>query len=271
MFNNKTLLNIDAYKKKFKESASKPFCHIVLDDFLDQTFAEECREEFLEAFKTKSTQFVSYSDPDFEFNKHTLNNTDQMPPKIKTLFESLHTKEFVSFIEKVTDLGDLKIDSGRWGAGLHATTKNGYLAIHRDFTVLPTSYKKQKQYLRVLNIIGYLTDNSYSSSWGGELELWHESGNTKEVKIEPKFNRWVLFDTRGSFHGHPHPYLGESPRISIAVYYYQELEVDKKDWKSTEYLKLPWKEDSEDYKTKRVKRANAELRYKKFLLGEEVD
>jgi hypothetical protein len=83
--------------------------------------------------------------------------------------------------------------------------------------------------------------------------------------IEPKFNRWVLFDTRNNFHGHPYPYKGESPRISIASYYYIRTNVIEEEWTSTVYLKLPWMGESEEYASERKKRADHKLRYTNLL------
>lgn len=141
------------------------------------------------------------------------------------------------------------------------TKKGGYLSVHKDFNVLPTSYSGDLQMLRCMNLIGYL-NSEWKSGDGGELEFWDLQGTKSMVSVEPKFNRWVLFDTRENFHGHPYPYRGKSPRISIASYYYREQNVDESLWSSTKYLKLPWMEESEGYKKEREERSNYKSRYK---------
>jgi len=93
------------------------------------------------------------------------------------------------------------------------------------------------------------------------LEFWDKNGEKCIVSIEPKFNRWILFDTRDNFHGHPYPYKGKTPRISIASYYYTEEKIDESIWSSTRYLKLPWMDDSDDYKEERIRRSDPKIRY----------
>lgn len=251
---------IDNAKREFAQTKSNPFPYTVMDGLLKPDIADQCFQEFQGLDLSK---FVSYADPDFEFDKFAVNKRDQFPKTLGNVFEYVHSPEVIAMIENVTGLQGLKVDDGRWGGGLHVIKPGGYLAVHRDFTVLPTTYQDPKQYLRVINLIGYF-NQGYDSSWGGELELWNEEGTESRGKVEPKFNRWVLFDTRGTFHGHPFPYKGPRPRYSVAAYYYLEMNVPQEKWKSTQYLKLPWREESSDYAKKRQERANAETRYSNF-------
>jgi hypothetical protein len=41
--------------------------------------------------------------------------------------------------------------------------------------------------------------------------------------------------------------------------------VIEEEWSSTEYLKLPWMEESEEYATERKKRADHKLRYSNLI------
>jgi hypothetical protein len=115
-----------------------------------------------------------------------------------------------------------------------------------------------------MNLIGYL-NSEWKSGDGGELEFWDSKGTECIISLEPKFNRWVLFDTRENFHGHPYPYKGKSPRISIASYYYKNEIIEESLWSSTQYLKLPWMEESEEYKKERSERSNPKNRYKTII------
>ena len=207
---------------------------------------------------------MKYQNEMFEFEKYTLNKKADIPESILSIFEKIHSIDFVEEVSNITGIKDLLIDDQKWGGGLHMTKKGGYLSVHRDFNVLPTSYKDDLQMLRCVNIIGYINEN-WKEGDGGELEFWDSSGKECLVKIEPKFNRWIIFDTRENFHGHPYPYLGDSPRISIASYYYTRTRIEKSDWSSTSYLKLPWMEDSDEYKKMREERANAKKRYSNLI------
>ena len=251
-------LEIDLLRNSFLSNNPN---HVVIDDLFERDFILECSKEFYEIPKEN---FIHYQNPLFEFGKSAMNDVGLMPEKLRSLFTFIHSPEFIELVQNITGIKDLLVDEKRWGGGLHMTTKEGYLAVHKDFNILPTSYQEEHQMLRCVNLIGYLNPN-WKEQDGGDLEFWDESGETPIVKLEPKFNRWVLFDTRNNYHGHPNPYLGESARISIASYYYIKTKVVEEKWMSTEYLKLPWMEDSEEYRKIRKDRADHKLRYKNLL------
>ncbi len=252
-----TELKTEQIAKDYAENSNDDFKCVVIDDLFEKDFVRKCKEEFL---SIDESNFVKYSNPFFEFEKYTLNNKDQMSDGIGDLFNYLHSDEFVAMISQITGIDGLMVDEKRWGGGLHMTKKGGYLSVHKDFNVLPTSYKDDTQMLRCVNIIGYINED-WSDGDGGELEFWDRNGNISLAKIEPRFNRWVIFDTRNNFHGHPYPYKGESHRISIAAYYYIRTNVIEEEWKSTVYLRLPWMEESDEYKKMREERADSKMRY----------
>jgi hypothetical protein len=75
---------------------------------------------------------------------------------------------------------------------------------------------------RRLNLLLYL-NNDWDESWGGQLELWDRDMTRAVRRVNPEFNRCVVFSTTSwAFHGHPDPL--ECPpdvtRKSIALYYY---------------------------------------------------
>lgn len=237
------------------------FKAVILDDLFDREYVRECHNEFI---GMDGEKFVHYQNPFFEFEKYTMNKKEEMPQKIRYLFNYLHSESFVQKVSEITGISDLMVDEQRWGGGLHMTKEGGYLSVHKDFNVLPTSYKDGEQMLRCVNIIGYINPD-WSEGDGGELEFWDKEGKESLLQVEPRFNRWVIFDTRNNFHGHPYPYRGKSPRESIAAYYYIKTKVTEKEWTSTVYLRLPWMEESEEYKNLREERANHKLRYSNLL------
>ncbi len=97
--------------------------------------------------------------------------------------------------------------------------------IHLDYSIHPKMDLQRK-----LNLIVYLTED-WDTSWGGGLELWSHNSETnlplkKEVTVDNKFNRAILFDTtQNSWHGLPQPITCPEGtyRKSIAVYYMANL------------------------------------------------
>jgi Rps23 Pro-64 3,4-dihydroxylase Tpa1-like proline 4-hydroxylase len=75
---------------------------------------------------------------------------------------------------------------------------------------------------RRLNLIVYLNKN-WTTEYGGELEMWDKDMRVCVKKIEPLFNRAVIFSTtRFAYHGHPNPVNcpPNMTRKSVALYYY---------------------------------------------------
>lgn len=247
-------LNLNDLQQNYLQNSPH---HVVIQDLFDSNFIRVCEQEFLEL---TDLDFFRYSDPYFEFDKYTLNQIDKMPNNLKKLFTYIHSDEFIKLIESITGFEKLKIDEKRWGGGLHKTKPGGYLSIHKDFNVLPDSYNSEKQLLRCVNVIGYLTDEDQTYN-DGSLEFWN---GDKVIKLLNAFNSWVIFDTRNNFHGQPYPFKGKKPRMSIASYYYKEEKIDSEIWKSTDYLKLPWMEESPEYAQARSLRANPKVRYSKI-------
>jgi Rps23 Pro-64 3,4-dihydroxylase Tpa1-like proline 4-hydroxylase len=252
MIYNKSLL----VSKKIQEN-TEGIRYVVLDNLFNEEFIKKCEREFLDI---DEKDFIRYSNPLFEFEKYTLNNSERIPENLKILFDTIHSEEFVKTVSDISGIENLKTDGKRWGGGLHMTKEGGYLSVHKDFNILPTSYSEDFQMLRCMNLIGYLNSN-WRKEDGGELEFWDSKGESSKISIEPRFNRWVLFDTRENFHGHPYPYKGKSPRISIASYYYKEERIEESSWRSTQYLKLPWMEESNSYIKEREERSDYKKRY----------
>ncbi len=244
-------------RDEFRRTTLRPRPHAVMDGLLQTGLARQCFEEFNALDLTDATR---YTDPDFEFGKTAVNDAGRFPPTLGALIQDLQTDYMVSALQHITGYRGLMTDLGLWGGGLHVTAPGGYLAIHRDFSVLPPSYSGRVQWRRVLNLIGYF-NLGLEPSWGGELELWDNAGTGARRRIAPAFNRWVLFDTRGTYHGHPYPWHGPRPRFSVAVYYYVAEEVPMSEWTSTEFLRLPGAAETLEYEAKRAVRADPRARY----------
>lgn len=177
---------------------------IVIDDFLSN--ADEIAEEF----------------PDFSSNvwheynnsieiKKTCNDWNAFGPATYRAITYLLSPEFCA------KLGDVQPDYGLHGGGLHSHARGGKLNVHLDYDIHPKLLLQ-----RYLNLIVYLTPG-WKPEYGGELGFW-EDENTFTESVWCKFNRAVLFQTKGQWHGLPRPIVCPEgmTRNSIAVYYLVE-------------------------------------------------
>ncbi len=205
--------SFEGYVKDWK--ASKPFSHIVLNDFLDKDIATEISNEFPD-FEDQSWRIYNNA---IEIKK-LQNHWDKFGPVTYKLFQYLNSSEFIGKLECLTGC-ELFPDFGLNGGGLHTHKAGGKLNTHLDYSVHPKLGLERR-----LNLLIYITPN-WSKSWGGDLGLWAVSDDGMRPgdlisTISPDFNRAVLFDTtQNSWHGLPEPIKcpDNITRNSLAVYY----------------------------------------------------
>jgi len=200
---------------------SKPFNHVVIDNFLPIEHANFFYDNFPKPNHPIWLDWKIRSK--FHYGKQGIGNNenfDLLDPNYRFALNELNSSFFLTFLEKITGFERLLPDPYFSGGGLHQILEGGILDIHTDFN----DYQKLQTY-RQLNVLIYLTKN-YEKDFGGELELWDKSPKNKGVcfkKIEPIFNRCVIFKTdKTSWHGHPNEWRGSgmNTRKSIAMYYY---------------------------------------------------
>lgn len=200
--------NIDVFR------SSKPFNHLVIDNF----FIDDIANKLVKEFPDYNSSHWHVYDNAIE-NKKTCNDWNKFGKTTYTTFEYLNT-HFLNYLNAFMSQ-TLYSDPGLHGGGWHIHGNGGKLNIHLDYDIHP---KLQMQ--RKLNLIVYMTPN-WNSQWGGGLELWDHDESTNSPKscittIENKFNRAVLFDTtQNSWHGLPEELKcpNNEYRRSLATYY----------------------------------------------------
>ena len=135
---------------------------------------------------------------------------------IKELFIFFNSPPFLGFLENLTGINGLIPYSYFFGGGFQEISNSGKLGIHADFRI----HEKLKLQRRI-NVLIYL-NKSWSTQYGGNLEIWEKSMKNLCISVQPIFNRCVIFNTESnSFHGHPEPLKTPKnvARKSIALYY----------------------------------------------------
>jgi hypothetical protein len=194
--------------------AAQPYPHIVMDDFLPLAQAQALAQVFPRP--DDDVAWDHYAAPGLEV-KLGCGDETKFPLPIRTAIRDLNSSAFVRILEKLTGIEHLLTDPHLLGGGMHLTRQGGVLGIHADF-----NWHLQIRAHRRLNLLVYLTPD-WRPEYGGELELWSTDGTQLVHRVEPIFNRAVLFTTRSdTFHGHPRPWAAPVGinRQSIALYYY---------------------------------------------------
>lgn len=213
--------DIDMLKHKFLNAL--PFEHVVIDNFLNDKYANELYDLFPEKFE----DWYVYENP-IEV-KYTYDNLDNLNNEFKKYFYYLSSDKIVDIFRKLTDIEDLTYDEFLHGAGLHCHPKYGRLNIHLDYERHPFTGKERR-----LNIILFLTKN-WKQEWGGQNELWDKDAINCVAKTDIKFNRAIIFKTNDiSWHGLPNPInCPESQyRKSLAFYYVSPLTSIKTEYRN---------------------------------------
>ena len=210
---------LDKEKDFFKKA--EPFPHLVIDNFLNEKDAKIISDVFPSDNSINWNIHGSGPNADrknFRGIKLQCSDENEFPDEIKRLMNEFNSQGFLYFLQKLTDVEYIFGDPYYNGCGLHSTGRGGRLMIHADVNRYPYP-SLADQYL---NCILYVSEN-WQGHWGGELELWDKRVKKCVRKIEPKFNRLVIFKTdRDSFHGHPIPIEcpDEARRNSLATYFY---------------------------------------------------
>jgi Rps23 Pro-64 3,4-dihydroxylase Tpa1-like proline 4-hydroxylase len=203
-------------REKEKHSFNIPFCHYVVDNFMDDTILNEIgMEELVECSNQGNVRrFLNEQE-----NKIAISHIKQ--GKVYEVLKFLNSPLFVMFLETFTGISDLIVDNDFHGGGIHMIPRDGKLGVHIDFSRAIFDNKKYRR----LNVLLYL-NKEWLDEYNGHLELWDNKpsdGGVPIKKILPIFNRLVIFGTKkGSWHGHPTPLTCPENRyrISLATYYY---------------------------------------------------
>lgn len=205
--------DLNILKDQWKQS--KPFPHVVIDNFIDIDLANKASQEFP---NFNDDFWYEYENP-LEIKK-ACSDWNRFPPSIYKIFFNLLSDEVAKKLSFLTDC-TLYPDYGLHGGGLHCHKAGGKLNSHLDYSMHPKLNLQRK-----LNVIIYISKD-WNPDWNGSLGLWSHDEKTNqpgnlENKVDCIFNRALIFDTTmNSWHGLPDPVRcpDNRSRNSFATYY----------------------------------------------------
>lgn len=218
MINNLNMAN----DLKFQYSVNKPFPHIVIDNFFNESILHHAVEEIkqYDNWGYDPTDYVKEHQVNKHFtpwNEEAYEELKQIAPNTTYILNYLNNSQTLQYLETLTGISNLLADNTWEGAGIHRISSGGKLGIHADF-----NWHKKMLAHRRINLLLYMNKN-WEQEWGGNLELWERDLSAKVIDIAPIFNRAVIFNiTDDAYHGHPIPMTTPSDvfRFSFALYYF---------------------------------------------------
>ena len=192
--------------------AAEPYPHLVLDNFFDPVVLDRVAAEFP---GRGGRDWLSY-DTANEI-KQTSRGALDLPAFSQAFLWQMCAPPMMQVLREITGHADLCVDPLFHGGGMHESFRGGWLNMHADWTqhpVLPLT--------RRLNLIVYL-NRDWDPAWGGALELRNPGEEGPVAKVEPFFNRAVIFPTTSeTLHGFPDPMTcpGDRSRKSVSWFYW---------------------------------------------------
>lgn len=215
-------------------AAARPFPHIVIDNFLDESTATA-----IAAHLERADLSTWYQDEHRDqVHKWTMPDLQQLDAVTGAALTFLNSQESLEFFQRLTGIGPLLADPGYLGGGVHISGPGGRLGVHADFNIHPSLGLHRR-----LNALLFL-NRDWDPSWHGDLELYDESLTHPIVTITPSFNRLAVFSVSDrAFHGVPRTIVcpPDRRRISLALYYYTE---DRPDEEKAPFHWAAWKATS---------------------------
>jgi Rps23 Pro-64 3,4-dihydroxylase Tpa1-like proline 4-hydroxylase len=206
---------------------AKPYPHIILDNFLDETFFSQLD---IDNFSKDPGKGITF-DTDLEKNKWTSKN-DKLSNNLKLIVDKLNSSEFINNLQSLSKIEELfSTTAGNTAlANYHEMYQSGFLGTHVDHSSEPNTGLPH-----VLNIILYLSKN-WDKKWGGETVLANDDGTKILKSIEYIPNRAVIFlHSPFTFHGVTKILDNLTKRSTIYVDYYS------KNFSPYKHLKLDFK------------------------------
>jgi len=190
---------------------SRPFPHLVIDDFLRPEAANRLAGRFpdLDAKAKAIARLLE--------GRSYATNLDRYGVEFVEAFAELGSPDLMQYLRELTSVRDLEIDPLAIGGGIHQGARGSTLHVHADTNVNSSDDAR----FRRVNIMVYLS-RDWQPSWGGALDLYDATGTKRLDSIEPKFNRAVVLEIGDdSFHGYTSLRCPSSTtRKAIAAHYY---------------------------------------------------
>lgn len=202
-------------------SNATPFPHLVLDHLFPDELMEAVARE-MPAVDNEEYWIAKFTNEEVKYNFRSAVN---LGPAATALSALMHSAPFLYFLSEVTGIWGLLPDPYLQGAAYHVSPRGGKFDVHID---RKTDYGTGLQ--RRLALITYL-NHDWMPEYGGSLELWNADASKCEVKVEPAFNRTILFDVgENNYHGFPTPIACPKGQMrkSFAAYFHTAGKADAK-------------------------------------------
>jgi len=201
------MINVQDYNKLYKDfnDINKPYRYVVIDNFFTDEVANQLCDDYPSEDDRRWYRFrdkIEGIKNVLEQGMYGISKKEDMSNLWVDALLKINSIEYCKIVEQITGLSkiipDIHNDGiGQW-TGLRTMKKGSYQLIHSDARLHPHLKLEKK-----LTIVGWL-NRDWKESDSGYLEVWNDEMTECIEKVDPLFNRVILFEnTEKSYHGVP--------------------------------------------------------------------
>lgn len=188
------LHSFDIKKLKDEYHSHPEYGLINIPEFLPQSVVDTCGKELLDLPIDKMKHFTRKGSCMYECNDLSLT------PWQDYLVHTLHSSEFVKWLEDLTEVPKLIPDPHLIGAGYMKSYKGDTLQVHTDF-----NWVEELALNRAVSIIIYFNPN-WKKEWGGSLNFYDTKNDKLLSSIKPDNGNMLIWTYKNLiYHGYPEP------------------------------------------------------------------
>jgi Rps23 Pro-64 3,4-dihydroxylase Tpa1-like proline 4-hydroxylase len=188
--------------------------------FIDDLLPEDVVLKIHKAFPKPSEMVLKKS---LREDKYVAAQMNLYDPILEEIIYAFQDDRIVKLVEQICDLMSLIPDENLYAGGISLMGKNQFLNPHLD-----NSHDKDRKQWRVLNLLYYVTPN-WKIENGGNLELWPNGLDEKQVTIQSKCNRLAVMVTHNQSLHSVSPVVVNDFRSCVSNYYFSENPVFESD------------------------------------------
>lgn len=188
--------------------------------FLDDLLPENIATQIYETFPKPEEMILKNNIRERKFIAVQMN---LYHPLLEEIIYAFQEKNVVDLVSEICGITSVAPDENLYAGGISMMANGHYLNPHLD-----NSHDKDRKYWRVLNLLYYVTPD-WKLENGGNLELWPNGFDEKQITLTSKFNRLAVMATHNNSLHSVSPVTFDGFRRCVSNYYFSENPLLKED------------------------------------------
>lgn len=198
----------DSIREQYHSSKNK-IGYFFVDDLLPDNIAKN----LYDVFPKPDEMVLKKSIREDKYIGIQMNNYN---PVLEEIIYAFQDERIVHLICEICEIKQAVPDENLYAGGLSMMGYKQFLNPHLD-----NSHDKDRELWRVLNLLYYVTPD-WKEEYGGNLELWTEGMDKKQITIHSKFNRLAVMATHNNSLHSVSPVVFDGFRCCVSNYYFSK-------------------------------------------------